>query len=203
MKINIVLLLILTSLTFFFSLNKSFSCPAGYTSITQVVTVGDCDYSVDLCVKCPTGPVPGFITFTGFRLTNPNCNNSLNIQQVFHGIINQISVFPFIQQLCAQLQAPPCPSATSITFRYPICLFKEKIRYFDNDYIVFYTCDNSAFCEDTWKYCWMGNEFIKEHVSGPYLYGLINCELEFWDVPNPVKYNEPTECFKLHTICNP
>ncbi len=203
MKKYIRMLFVISSLTILMSLNKSYSCPVGYTSITQVITVGDCDYSVDLCVKCPTGPVPGLITFTGFRLTNPNCNNSLNIQQVFNGIINQISIFPFIQQLCAQLQAPPCDQAVEFTFRYPICWYMEKIRYFENDYLVFTSCENGAYCEDAWKYCYMGENFNREHVSGPFLFGDINCEIEYWDVRTPENYNEPTSCFKLHTVCNP
>lgn len=199
MKKYMIILFVISSIAFLMSLNKSYSCPTGYTSITKVITVGDCDYSIDICVKCPTGPVPGTITFTGFRLTNPNCNNSLTIDQVFNGIKAAIMNWVFIQDLCAQLQAPPCNQAVVITFYWYNCWNKEKVNYFDGDYIVYQTCDYDSYCEVKKKYCWNGNDFTAETISITQ-FGAPNCPCNY--PPDPTEYNQPTECFRINTVCD-
>jgi hypothetical protein len=198
MKIKFVLIL-LVSLTFLLSYTEAFSCPVGYTSVTKVVTVGDCDYSVDICVKCPTGPVPGKITFTSFTLTNPSCNNSLDINQVFDGIKLAISNFTFIQDLCVQLQAPPCNQAQLITFYWYNCWYEEKINYFEEDHIVYRACDYDTYCEVVKRYCWNGNIFV-DYTDSVTQHGEPNRPIIYY--PDPTEYNQPTPCMRLHTECD-
>jgi hypothetical protein len=192
--------LIIVILIALFGFNNAISCPTGYTSIAKVITVGDCDYIVDICVKCPTGPVPGFITLTGFTLVDPNCNNSLNINQVFEGIKAAIMNFTFIQDLCAQLQAPPCNEAQPITFIWYNCWKKERINYFGVDHIYYSACDYDTYCEITKIYCWNGQDFTITIVSGPTQNGEPDCPYSY--PPDPENYNEPTNCFRIHTECD-
>ncbi|MBP7215544.1 MAG: hypothetical protein KBA52_07910 [Candidatus Kapabacteria bacterium] len=200
MKTNIFAILLASIMLLVY--NDATACPTGYTSITKTITVGDCDYNVDLCVKCPTGPVPGFITFTGFRLSNPNCENSLDINQVFEGIKAQISNHIFIWNLCAELQAPPCNEGWSspITFYWFFCWNKEKVSYFEEDYIVYNACDYDNYCEETYVYCWNGNDYTSTRISGPTMHGVPYCPDQFY--PDPKEYNQPTPCFQIDTNCN-
>jgi hypothetical protein len=176
------------------------ACPTGFTSITKPITVGDCIYNVDICVKCTTGPAPTEITFTGFTLVDPNCNNSLNIGQVFEGIKAAIMNFTFMQDLCAQLQAPPCNQAVPITFIWYNCWKKEKINYFEDDFIYYSACDYDTYCEKIRKYCWNGQDFEITTYSGPTQIGEPDCPYDY--PPDPVNYNEPTSCFRIHTECD-
>ena len=199
MKFKLVLIL-LVSLTFLLSFVEAFSCPEGYTSVTRVVTVGDCDYSVDICVKCPTGPVPGFATFTSFRLTDPDCNNSLDINQVFDGIKLAIMNYIFIWDLCDQLQAPPCEQGQQqVTFKWYNCWYKEKINYFEEDYIVYNACDYDTYCEVVIQYCYDGDVLIPTPISVTQV-GNPTCPWEYY--PDPTEYNQPTGCMRLHTECD-
>lgn len=196
---KLMALLVVIFTTFVIVQSETKACPEGFTSITKVVTVGDCDYNVFLCVRCPYGPVPGEIYFTGYTLTNPNCNNSLTMNQVFDGIKAAISTFPFIQELCIQLQAPPCNEAVPITFYYYNCWNKELVDYFGEDHIVYTACDYNTYCKVVKKYCWNGIDFTIT-IDSITQYGTPTCP---WEVPpDPTQYNQPTTCFRIVTPCD-
>lgn len=177
------------------------SCPEGYTSVTREMTIGDCECSVDLCVYCGFS-FPGIITISSFRLKNPECNNSLNINQILEGIKAQVSNWTFILDVCEQLQAPPCNEGWSspITFRWSFCWYKEKISYFDQDFIVYRACDYDNYCEETVVYCFDGLNYIPSYINEPEVHGIINCPDQFY--PDPTEYNQPTPCFQIDTDCN-
>ncbi|OGU59006.1 MAG: hypothetical protein A2X64_03865 [Ignavibacteria bacterium GWF2_33_9] len=197
-KIMALIVIIFTTFVIVQSETKA-ACPDGFTSITKVVTVGNCDYDVFLCVRCPYGPVPGEIHFTGYTLSNPNCINSLNMNQVFDGIKAAISVYPFIQDLCEQLQAPPCNEAQEMTFWWYNCWNKELVDYFGEDHIVYNACEYNTYCKQVIKYCWNGNSFNETIVSTNQI-GTPTCPVEV--PPDPTQYNQPTTCFRIDTPCD-
>ena len=57
--IAMVILIVTFAIT---TVSAEAQCPTGYSSHTiSSVSINSCLYDIEICYKCPTGPVPGFL----------------------------------------------------------------------------------------------------------------------------------------------
>jgi len=203
-------LLIIMSITMLFALTSNETkaqCPSGYTYNEITMNVNGCDYIVQVCVLCGSGPTPTLLRLVGImQITDPPCTQQWSFQMVANDIRNRISVPNFIQNnFCTQgWSVQPCSLGTKrIQYIEPICWNITKINHFGEDVLAYWPCDHNTYCLQDYDICF--NELTQIYDITIHFWGIIgevDCILDHTQVNEPTKYNEPTECFIYPTPCN-
>lgn len=177
------------------------TCPLGFTSYIDTISVGGCDYIVDMCVEC-TVTRPGRVTINTITPLDTSCLSMLTPDQKINQVLSHISNWAYVWFDACSKVVPPCnESSKRITFDYPLCWAVEwdsiNARYW------YSSCDFSV-CSITYDYCMLMPEMIVQRtVVGHSQTGIPSCTLEGHQVDLPDEFNPVTECFILHTVCNP
>ncbi len=198
------LMILIIGITLFHTEIKA-QCLNGFTSYNTTIDVNGCQYDVGICVKCPTGPVPGSLYVRDFKQIpeTPACTQTWSAQEVLNYIQAQVKNFTYIQNACDQMNAPPCTTSVPITYYEWICWEKELIEYFGEETIVYRPCNYDVWCQETWTYCYDGFGDHTVRTDGPTLFGEITCVEGAEQINDPTELNQPTTCFHIHTECNP
>ncbi|MFH1050254.1 MAG: hypothetical protein V1779_04905 [bacterium] len=192
----------------FFNSNNAKAC----TSTTITMTVGNCDWIVELCVDCTIGPAPSTLSVNGYRLSNPSCIPTLTPLQVLAQIESQVMTYDFIYTyLCDPIQnPPPCSTLNPLHWRinHWVCWQMEWYYYFGQYHLVYHPCDYDNYCYEDCDFCWEPlpppNGAIIKLCLTPVMVGSVWCTYEGWQVDIPQQGNgNKSECYIYHTPCNP
>lgn len=183
------------------------TCNSPWTTMTEIVTVGGCNYLVEICILCQFS-YPGQVKVLKFRNAGP-CSNTLTEQQIIEGVENQLmSPYSLWLNLCKDT-LPPCKNAPPyvVKLEMPIC-WKIKLDYQDlqdttNNVCLSYPCDDDAYCQQEYLYCRdkYGNKIVRK--GGYFGYNFpYSCTLESYQITRPTVLNDESDCFILRTPCN-
>ena len=182
-------------------------CPSGWSSTTVTMSVGSCNYDVQICYKCGLA-YPGEATIVGLTLlpSSPPCT-PLPINTVIQQLYSQMSTYNFfLSNLCPYMSTvPPCPEGSEeVKIYHNICWKKKKIIYFGEE-TFYYTPCSSDVCVETFKWCTElpSMNVIKIPISTVPNYTTISCTLEGHEITEPVNVGDESECFIYHSLCNP
>jgi len=207
MKNFISLLIITFSLLIISNVESKASCSSGYSSNTITMTVGTCDYIVEVCYKCEVTN-PGKAYISRFWLVDSSCTNTLDIDIVLGQIYLEISNGSFIySNLCIDswYGAPPCGSGyKEFIIIYSYC-WQQWYRY-NGDINVreYWPCDDNENCEELVKYCFdsdpppgeiitLSKTSLDPPQSPP-------CELQWYEITWPSILGNKSDCFILNSV---
>lgn len=203
-------LLLVVSFLMFASISEGqgqSTCTSPWTTMIEIVTVGGCNYEVELCVWCAPA-YPGEVKVIKIRNAGP-CSSTLDQNQITQGIITQLmNPYSLWFNLCNN-NLPPCKNSPPfiVTVDLPIC-WKVKLVYQDlqdttNNVYLSFPCDDDAFCRVENKYC-KDKYGVKHHTEGNYLgfYFPYECDIEGYNLVMPTVLNGESDCYILHTKCN-
>jgi len=184
-------------------------CPPGYDLTTVAMTIGICDYFVDVCVNCaipPTGVPEHYVSIRSIRVQDNACANNIEFNDVVKEIQEKLKTPYFYYILCIY-PIPPCDfniTYHKVKIATPICW---QITKLDNT-MVYQPCDESAECEVVYLVCKdmdiMENRY--EYVSHE-INGSINCYVHFpnnidaYNIFNRLNEGESSSCFFIPTRC--
>jgi len=204
---KIILFSLIVLIGFFLKFDLKAACPSGYgyTQTTRLVTVGGCDFNVEICYKC-MGIQPGEIRVWGFTKIDPNCDPGLDENQIAAAIYGTVYSPIYLNTLCGL--PGPCESGNELWYTeiYEICWWKTYL----NGNIWYFPCNlENCYCWILKKLCWDGFRYVSLTVQGPAWscsgYNddpLEKCPLEPEQVGVPTEQNPHTDCFHLWTPCN-
>ncbi len=198
-------LIIVIGIITMFNLNSNLSaqCPSGSTHHVDTLTVGGCDYIIDMCVNC-TVTHPGTVTFNSITPIDSSCVSSLTPEQQIKQVMTQTENWAYMYFGVCASGAPPCDvEEKRIDFNYPICW----VVVYDsvNQRNWYYSCDD-AYCRVTYDICMEmpGMTLKKTLISATQVNFPPSClGTEGSDINFPTTHNGESECFTLHTLCNP
>jgi hypothetical protein len=186
-------------------------CPdASYTERFVNLWVGGCEYSVQICFKCAGVNPYSHVNVMGFKKINPSCNTSMNTQQIFELICQQVYDPNYLRTfICVNEQIVPCePTDGGIYYAFYREMCWRKVLLPDGT-IDYSTCNlANTYCWEFWKMCY-DPTLPPPHIRYTLLYGPDYsgqyeelCEGE--DEPSdPTVIGIYSTCFELHTPCNP
>lgn len=159
------------------SLKVHAQCPTGFTSTTVTITVGGCDYDVQLCYKCRVVNVnPTEIDIVGFKKHDPTCVPvpPHNVYQALKVIETVIGSYSWIySNLCGS--APPvlpCDDNTPIPDWDK--LYEKSYSCYRLDLATgwYLPCDLDIYCLQTTYFCFDGlsirrNGFTTTQIGTP------------------------------------
>jgi hypothetical protein len=203
MKNFISLLIITFALLVMSNVESKGQCASGYSSKTITLTLGNCDYVIDVCYKCEVTN-PGSVYIRQITEVDSSCNNALPIDQIIAQAYAEISTGAFIySNLCIDswYDAPPCNGGTAYKEFEIIFNYCWQIRLGDNGY-EYIPCEDNATCIEKLKYCY--NTITQEYdkilpstFSSPQT---PPCELEVNEITLPSVLYGVSECFILHSV---
>ena len=186
--------------TFLFS-----TCPNGSQTAIRYLTVGGCEYKVEICYTCNLTS-PNNVEIFSFAKTNPSCDPGMNINQVYENLNNQIHTSIFLNELCGL--PGPCdqyPGGMWWTFAEDMCWQKELIQYNNQNIIIYFPCNLvNVICYENHRICWDPSipGFVDLLMQGPEISGDFNCA-GMLEPPDPTELNQPSACFFIVTPCYP
>lgn len=195
---KIILSLIITFTILILSNNESIAqCPSGFTLKTVTLTIGPCDYDIQLCYKCGITN-PGEVTIVDIKLKDNSCT-PLPLEQVFDGIYASISNYQFIYtELCPSYNAPDCDDQSDVyIINHWNCWEAELVEYFGDTTYVYRPCNYDSYCKEYAKFCWdpISETYIKTYHDIVQI-GEPNCDdTEIWEVTLPTQLNQVSDCF--------
>lgn len=178
-------------------------CSYGGTPVYDTLTVDGCDYVVLVCYTCRYA-LPGEAYIQDyFNLTE--CSTTLNPNEVFQGIMSQISNYAYLWFDHCQGNVPPCngKERTEITFNIPICwqaicISNSPLKH------LYQQCEDESECFVTYSYCKDLFNNVHKEVKEFYPSGTRTCVLEGHEIlPLPTSLGDSTDCYIIHTPCNP
>ena len=181
-------------------------CPNGRTLYTQSLTINGCDYTVDFCVTCPYGPFPLQASIQSITKIDQTCTQTLDFQDVLDAIETQVFNPEVLETYCIT-GIPPCDTTTiySIEISYPMCWRSLYTTYMGNPATKCEPCIENEACIESFDICY--NVSTKTYIKSNFMYSMTGpapCTLECWEVDEPTSISpEPTECYIVHTACNP
>lgn len=176
-------------------------------TIVDTVTVDGCEYELELCALCRYA-YPGEISNLHYKNIGP-CSTTLNPDQVFQGIMSQISTYAYLWFDHCVKNIPPCNGTErrEITFNIPICwhakLIVEDPIDPDNNIYLYEQCVDEAECYVTYSYCKDAFNNVQKEVKEFYSFGTPDCKLEAEYVVLPTALGDSSDCYHIHTPCNP
>lgn len=201
-NISATLMVALFLLTFCTKSEALGQCPSGQLHYVDTLLVGGCLYEVDMCIEC-TVTHPGRVTYKSVTPLDSSCVNGLSHNQLLQQVLSQTSNWAYIYFNACPQNFPPCDTtAKRITFSYPVCwtviLDTMNHRYW------YSRCDSTS-CDVTYDFCMKYPEMNiqKTFVSMTEVNFEPQCTLEGYQIELPDEHNEHSECFILHTPCNP
>lgn len=210
MKKTLLLVVLIGFIAIFSNVNTQAQCPVGYTQKTVFIYIGPCLYQVDLCVKCPTGPVPGAVQIQGFfKKTTPPCLPSVGFQTALDAAEAQILNFDYINHILCEntVQGPPCPDQSDeVQVAHAVC-WEAECKIEDGvKYVYYRPCEGANSCVEKYTVCRNPDGSYSQTATYPPTIdgdGTVNCTLEAWEVTEPDVVGQISSCFISHTICNP
>ena len=179
----------------------SITCPPNFTAKTDTLTIGGCDYVIDLCFKCATINDSNEVILKKYRKIYRNCTESpaMTEQQVFDEIINQITQAYYIRYELCNCNVPPCNEGGLTFYFYSnVCWYK----YYDSEFntAIVEQCGN-AYCLKKYRLCW--TELEGEHTE---LMSSTPCgnwnSCDYSEIPDdPGPNDPPTDCYRYVTDC--
>jgi hypothetical protein len=203
-KISLALVAILFLLSFGMRSEAVAQCPPYYNHVIDTVTIsGGCSYEVDLCVLCAFS-YPGEIKINKVTALDSSCSNQ-DPEIILKDIFTQLGNYPsFWFDYCGAF--PPCGMGTErIKIYKPYCWKLKRLNTVEDRY-EFLRCSDDA-CIEIYDFCTDSNgQTHKVLVSSSSTIppGVeIPCHIEGEDLVLPKNAYEESECFILHTLCNP
>ncbi len=176
-------------------------CPTGFNMTTKTITIGNCDYEVEICYSCGFTH-PGDVLIGAFWQVNPNCTNSLTISQILDALYAHIYNYSFIlSELCPY--GIPCEEGWSEhEIHHWLCWKIQKINHLGEEILKYSPCDYDNACIEYTKMCYdWGTQTGHKETIGYSMQGSLNCTLEAWEITIPQQVGEVSECFINHTEC--
>lgn len=180
-------------------------CSSPWQTTSEIVTVGSCTYLVDLCILCQFS-YPGKIKVNSFRNIS-GCTDTLDYGEITQQIFTQLSNPTSIWLNFCQDTFPPCKNTPRKVYEFetPICwkLVLDNINGTDSTWLAL-PCDYDAYCYEEHKYC-KDKYGVIHHTNGSFFgYNFPpECKLEGHEIIKPIFLHEESECYIMHTICNP
>ena len=179
-------------------------CPNGGTLYTQSLTINGCDYTVEYCITCPYGPFPLQASIQSIIKNDNTCTQTLDFSDVLDAIETQIFNPDVLETYCI-IGIPPCDSTLNVEFRYPMCWRSLYTTYMGNPATEYEPCSENEECIESYDICY---DLITEtYTKSNFMYSMTGpapCTLESWEVDEPTSISpEPTDCYIVHTGCNP
>jgi len=206
LKLALGLVIALISIAFI-TKNSKAQCPPGYSHYELAMTIGGCDYKVDVCVECSPQAPATKIHIRGIYLQHSACN-TLPFDVVVANLKEQLLTQYYLNIICPN-PFPPCDEKKfkEIVIETPICWSILKDLDINQNIIKIYlACFDNAYCVETMRFC--RNEFNKllKEIDPPFVLGIINCTEDFpvdeTVVFNNLKIGETTVCYKIKTKCS-
>jgi hypothetical protein len=183
------------------------------TNVKDTLTIAGCQYEIDLCVYCGLS-YPGYIEIDTIRTIDPNCVNHLSqeqlIKQAFLQLYNEASIW---LKFCQPLVPPyDGPLREIIEWRMPFCWKLQLVHITvpippDTEFEYTYNyipCSKNEYCAVEVEYCRDKNGVLQHTVNNNVPTGFPLCRIEGYDLDKPIIYiGEESDCFILHTPCNP
>lgn len=192
--------IIFLSLFFYFGIASVFAqppCPESSTFTTVRLYAGDCEYYVDICIRCGTDIEAGYFSIFGFAKVDPDCKQALLFEEVLTSLNDQMMTESFIRAHCNN-NIPPCPSGILVNNQFYDCWRKKLDPVYG---LYYYTCTPADVCTTGYFLCWDGIQYtftpIYNNESNNSNCPGINENL----VPDPTIPNEESECFSVTTPC--
>ncbi len=178
-------------------------CDPGYTHHIDTVTVQGCLYAVDLCIQC-TATHPGKVKYNSIRKLDDSCIDTLDPNERIQQVLSQVSNWAYVYFNVCPGNFPPCEPGPplEITFSYPICWYMQKSATEDQTWYL--VCDDAS-CDITYELCMKFPEQTvqRTEISRTYTNFPYSCTEEGFNVDEPTLPNETSDCYILHTPCNP
>lgn len=183
-------------------------CKSPYQTIIDTITVDGCQYEVDLCVFCGVA-YPGEVIINSVRNIG-SCAPTLTQDQIISQIYSQLSTHAYLWFQYCQFNVPPCSGKARKKIEWKVYTCWKMILVHndpdpDNRIYLSIPCGDDTYCKVTYSYCVDPFGIVQSNVSS-YL-GVnwpITCTLEGYEIIKPITYvGEESECYIVHTPCNP
>lgn len=184
------------------------------TNLVDTLLIDGCYYEVYLCVYCGAA-YPGYVNVDSLKSLG-NCSTTLDANQILQEAYSQVATVAMQWYEYCQPHLPPCSGTErfTMTLNINVC-WKAKLQYAPltmiNHYI-FIPCNTDEYCEVEYKYCIDSNGHVQHELyssSRNFDINDFSCdETEGYEVmPLPTFPTYPngyeTDCYILHTPCNP
>jgi len=201
---KLIVSLFLTFTLLIISNNESIAaCPSGWSSTTVTMTIGNCDYYIEVCYKCEVTN-PGKVKVHRFWLVDSTCNNTLSITQITSQMYNEISTGAFIYaNLCpdALYPTPPCEFGTKqFEVMYHYC-WQQWYRYNGVSNVrEYWPCDDNACCVELIEYCSDNGTIITTSKTPQDPPQSPPCELYYYEITWPTVLGTKSDCYVLPNV---
>jgi hypothetical protein len=178
------------------------TCPSGWSSTIDTLTIDGCDYMIELCLQCNIS-YPSNILLRSITPLDSNCD--LENKDVLISMIYSIIYEPnYVSALC--FYPGPCGSPTERTWtmRKDFCWKVYKNDKENNKYMI---CDDNCYCTKTVVICW-------NNLTQSFFYNTIQININCPGYNNPYEkcpynYNDLpyfapgaySDCFKVNIDC--
>ncbi|MCB9221784.1 MAG: hypothetical protein H6615_08210 [Ignavibacteria bacterium] len=177
-------------------------CDPGWTHITDTLLVQGCLYEVDLCAQCYVSH-PGKVKINNFRKLDDSCPDTLDPNETLQQLFSQVSTWAYLWFDQCQSNIPPCDldSAKEVTFEYNVCWLMKKDTISNR---MWYLPCTDEVCTVTYKICMNPDMSLNTTITNMTPPSIpFGCTLEGYQVVEPIYHNQESDCFVLHTPCNP
>jgi hypothetical protein len=163
-------------------------------STTVIISVGGCDWLVDISFECSiTAGVPSEFAITRFLLANTPCATSLSDDEIARALGRIIADNPLLYITACNWSQTPCPTFSNTWRKYEFKCWSK--RQDTNNNVIYEPCLDKGGCQTEYEYCFDGTNVISMQTNWSYEYGSGDC-------PFPVIPQPYYECFKVETMCN-
>jgi len=165
-------------------------------STTVIISVGGCDWLVDISFECSiTAGVPSEFAITRFLLANTPCATSLSDDEIARALGRMISDNPLLYITACNWYYTPCPTYSNPWRKQEYKCWSKRLDAFSN--VIYEPCYDGGGCQTEYEHCFdpLTGE-VESRKNGWFrdYDGTINCD---W-IPNP----PPNTCFKVWTECD-
>ena len=183
-------------------------CPPGYNYLQSVpMTLGTCDYFVDICTKCsPFGAAHGYALIRNIKVQDPTCFNNLTFSEIIEEFNRQVLETYYYSYLFPD-PIPPCKEGWyEITIETPMCWKISNI----NGNMVLEVCEDSPTCNVTYRICndLENQEFKYEYINHTISSEPFYCNQEHFpnnnavmDIFNQLDEQQSSDCYYISTRC--
>jgi len=183
------------------------SCPDGYNQTFKQMTIGDCDYIVEICYKCYFVSYEAAVVITSIKMEIPPppeepCEQDppMSWAEIVDEVYDVVHQPGYIIDILCEGEHPPCPNeGYEVIIDHNICWRK----YNDNGLINLVSCPTeTGVCRSTYFFCWDYVLGVWQHnlIDGPDEEGDVDCTTTEPDDPTNGNYST---CFRLgNTPCD-
>jgi len=201
LKLALGLVIALISIAFI-TKNSKAQCPPGYSHYELAMTIGGCDYKVDVCVECSPQAPATKIHIRGIYLQHSACN-TLPFDVVVANLKEQLLTQYYLNIICPN-PFPPCDEKKfkEIVIETPICWRIIKDLDMNQNIIKLYIPCISAICEHKIEVCRTNDGKLWTETKSAIVQGVIDCSETFDDSKfDGLLIGESTPCMIIKTAC--